>query len=100
MRLKYGGPMPLQDLYQAFIQDKLLLARHHIQHVRAAAVYFTPCDQQGRPVLIRDEFGNEIRSFECDSAYFSAADAYERALREPQSLESHPVLYPVTRLEF
>ena len=92
MKAKYGGPMSVDNFYQAIFQDRTWFAEHCITHVRNAALYFTPCDNNGDPVLIYDELGNQIDGFVSAGAYASAADAYERAAGGPKAVETRTLL--------
>ena len=91
MKGKYGGPMTIDEFYQALYQDRPFFESCRITHVRAASVFFTPCDEYGEPVLVIDELGNQIEGYVSAGAYRSAADAYEKAQqrREP---ETRPVI--------
>jgi hypothetical protein len=86
MKGKYGGPMPVEDFYQALYQDRAFFDRHGITHIRAAYLYFTPCDISGEPVTIRDSQGNPMDGYISAGGYHSAADAYDAATLEPTPL--------------
>ncbi len=86
MKGKYGGPMPVTDLFQALFQDKDFFERHGITHVRATYLYFTPCDENGQPVVIGDANGNPIDGYVSAGGYQSAADAYENSELEPKAV--------------
>lgn len=93
MKGKYGGPMSVDDFYQALYQDReTFFTRHGITHLRAVYLYFTPCDEYGQPVLVGDELGNPIEGYVSAGAYQSAADAYEKAASAPQPLETRPTV--------
>jgi hypothetical protein len=87
MKGKYGGPMPVDEFYQALYQDRAFFDRHAITHIRAVYVYFTPCDEYGEPVTIRDQQGNPMDGYVSAGGYRSAADAYDRSAKlEPVPL--------------
>ncbi len=90
MKGKYGGPMPLEDFYQALFQDKEFFERHNITHLRATYLYFTPCDQYGQPVIIRDAAGNPIDGYMSAGGYHCAADSYDTGALEPRSVVRSP----------
>ena len=92
MKAKYGGPMSVDDFYQALWQDRQFFTTHAITHVRAVYVYFTPCDEYGQPVTVCDPLGNIIEGFNSAGAYHCAADAYDRAAA--QDLTPKPVTRP------
>ena len=77
MKGKYGGPISVDNFYQAFYQDRDFFDRHGITHVCATFLYFTPCDAQGRPVVIQDQAGNPVDGYTSAGGYHSVADAYE-----------------------
>jgi hypothetical protein len=79
MKATYSGLMTVDDFYQAFFQDREFFRRHGITHIRKASLYFTPCDEQGRPVTICDQAGGAIDGYETAGCYHSLADAYEAA---------------------
>lgn len=89
MKAKYGGPMSVDDFYQALWQDRHFFDSHAITHVKAVFLYFTPCDKYGQPVTVCDQVGNLIEGFNSAGAYHAAADAYERAAA--QNLTPKPV---------
>ena len=77
--------MPVKDLFQALFQDReSFFEKHGITHVRATYLYFTPCDEDGQPVVIGDEQGNPIDGYLSAGGYQSAADAYEKPDLEPE----------------
>lgn len=80
MKGKYGGPMAVDDLFQALWQDREFFRKHGITHVRNTFLYFTPCDRRGNAVLIGDERGSPIDGYETSGGYHSAADDYDHAL--------------------
>ncbi|MDP2619199.1 MAG: hypothetical protein Q8P46_03335 [Hyphomicrobiales bacterium] len=93
MKGKYGGPMPVNEFYQALYEDKAgFFERLGITHVRAAYLYFTPCDESGEPVTIRDKSGRPMDGYVGAGGYRSAADAYDRASAAP--LEARPLFRP------
>lgn len=93
MKAKYGGPMSIDDLYQALFQDReVFFEQHHITHVRNAYLYFTPCDELGEVVLIIDQLGNEIDGYVSGGAYRSAADAYEKAASKADTPATRPIV--------
>jgi hypothetical protein len=91
MKGKYGGPISVDDLYQALYQDRCFFDSHRITHVRDAFLFFTPCDDFGQPVLIADELGNPIDGYVSGGAYHSAADAFDRA-HDRQHVETRPIV--------
>lgn len=93
MKGKYGGPMTVDDLFQALYQDRQFFERHGITHVKATYLYFTPCDEYGHTVVIGDGTGSPIDGYVSSGGYHSAADAYEKVSLEPASL-SRPVPRP------
>jgi len=87
MKGRYGGPMPVNDFYQAFFQDKAgFFERHGITHVRSAYVYFTPCNADGEKVTIHDQAGNPIDGYIGACGYRSAADSFDNAALEARPL--------------
>ena len=77
MKGKYGGPMDVEDLFQALYQDREFFSRYGITHVRAAYLYFTPCDEHGDAVTICDPGGNPIHGYVSSGRYRPAAEEYE-----------------------
>ena len=90
MKGKYGGPMSVDDLFQAFFQDRDWFYKRGITHVRATYLYFTPCNEHGQPVHIRDQNGNPIDGFISAGGYHCAADAYDLCRLEPQTQTASP----------
>ena len=85
MKAKYGGPMTVDDLYQAIWQDREFFRSHAITHVNGVFLYFTPCDQYGQPVTVRDQAsGDAVDGFMSAGAYHPAADAYDHGDLEPK----------------
>ena len=91
MKGKYGGPMSVDDLFQALFQDRNWFAERGITHVRATYLYFTPCNEQGEPVHVRDQNGKPLDGFISAGGYQCAADSYDLCRLEPQNLNSAPV---------
>lgn len=91
MKGKYGGPMTVDDLYQALYQDRDFFRRKGITHVRGVYLYFTPCDEYGEAVTIADQSGNRLDGYVSAGAYVSSADVYEARCIEPK---------PITRPRF
>lgn len=90
MKGKYGGPISIDDFYQALYQDREFFTRHNIQFLRATYLYFTPCDENGRPVVITDFRGNPIDGYASAGGYQSAAESYDNL--EAQELIRPPAL--------
>jgi hypothetical protein len=90
MKGKYGGPMSVDEFYQAMYQDRDFFDRHGITHVCATYLYFTPCDASGQPVVISDEAGNPIDGYMTAGGYRSAADAYESDTLTPSTVRRTP----------
>lgn len=86
MKGKYGGPMSVDDLYQAMLQDREFFRRHRIGHAKAIFLYFTPCDAAGNTVFIRDQCGSAIEGYQSAGVYQPAAAAYETGGIEPVTL--------------
>lgn len=91
MKGKYGGPISIEDFYQALYQDRDFFKRHGITHIRATYLYFTPCNAYGQPVFVSDKAGNPIDGFISAGGYHSAADAYDSGSLEPRSLSRAPL---------
>ena len=87
MKGKYGGPMTVDDLYQALWQDREFFRNHGINHVNAAYLYFTACNEYGEAVLVYDRFGNTIDGYVSSGGYRSAADEFDKQAQ----LEAKPV---------
>ncbi len=79
MKEIYSGLMSVDDFFQAFYQDREFFRQHGITHIRKASLYFTPCDEQGRPVMVCDRTGGAIDGYETAGCYHSLADLYEAA---------------------
>ncbi len=90
MKGKYGGPIAVDDFYQALYQDREFFKRHGITHIRNTYLYFTPCDENGIPVIIADAGGNPIDGYVSAGGYRSAADAYEQVKLTPATLSRPP----------
>lgn len=60
MKGKYDGPMHIDELFQRLYQDRQFLERYGIHHIRAAYLYFSPCDETGQPVIVGDKNGNPV----------------------------------------
>lgn len=86
MKGKYGGPMSVDDLFQALYQDREFFDRHGITHVRATYLYFTPCDEAGKTIIVGDTYGNPIDGYLSAGGYHSAADAYENRELQPRAV--------------
>lgn len=93
MKGKYGGPLPIEDLFQALWQDRQFFDRHGITHVKATYLYFTPCDETGQTVLVGDSRGEPIDGFVSSGGYRAAADSYERVDLEPRCIARAPKTY-------
>ncbi len=98
MKGNYGGPMPVDDLFQALFQDRDWFSRRGITHIRAAYLYFTPCDEQGQPVHITDQNGSPVDGYISAGGYHCAADNYDddTGTLEPQTLRSSPATKSTT----
>jgi hypothetical protein len=84
MKAKYGGPMTIDDLFQALWQDREFFQSHSITHVKSGFLYFTLCDIHGDPATVGDGADNIIDGFRSAGAYHSAADEYDAGTLEPQ----------------
>ena len=89
MKGKYGGPMTVDDLFQALYQDREFFRHHGITRLRGVYLYFTPCDEHGDPVIIADHAGNRLDGYISGGHYQSAAASYE-----PRCPEAKPVTRP------
>ena len=96
MKIKYLGPIDVDDYFQAFYQDKItIFAEHGIKHILSATHYFRPCDDLGQPLTITGSDGRPIEGCISAGAYFSAADQHDKACRiEPKVLTRPRVLRP------
>lgn len=90
MKGKYGGPMTVDDLFQALWQDREFFRKHGITNVRATYLYFTPCDESGEPVIIRDAAGAPIDGYMTAGGYHCAADAYDTGGLVPRTVCRQP----------
>jgi hypothetical protein len=59
----YGGPVPIDQLFQALWQDRDFFRRKHITHVKGVFLYFTPCDAAGNAVTVCDERGAPVQGY-------------------------------------
>jgi hypothetical protein len=91
MRGKYNGMMPVEDFFQSLYQDVAFFRKHNITHIKAACLYFTPCDEHGNTVVVRNESGQIIDGFMSSGAYQSAAQQFEAMELEPQSVTRTPL---------
>lgn len=89
MKGKYDGIWSIDDLFQAFFQDREFFRRHHITHVRAGNFYFTPCNAQGTPAIVHDEHGMRVDGYETAGRYHCAADALDLGRVEPITVFRH-----------
>jgi hypothetical protein len=87
MKGTYRDLMSVEEFFQALYQDRSFFAEHGITHIRSASLYFTPCDERGKPVTVRDVNGNTVEGYESAGCYHSAAEQYESA----GGLEPKPV---------
>ncbi|MCB0284378.1 MAG: hypothetical protein H6936_18145 [Burkholderiales bacterium] len=95
MKGKYGGAMHIVDeLFQRLYQDRQFSERYGIDHVRAAYLYLTPCDETGQPVIIGDKFGNPVDGYISSGGYDCAADTYDRLYLEPQPVGRRTIFSP------
>jgi hypothetical protein len=94
MKGKYGGPMTIDDLYQRFYQDRQFFEKHNIMHVRATYLYFTPCDENGKQVIIGDKNGNPIDGYKSSGGYDCAAATYDQVELEAQPIRRKTVFTP------
>ncbi|TJV92402.1 MAG: hypothetical protein E5X52_33545 [Mesorhizobium sp.] len=93
MKGTYRGLMTIDELFQALFQDKSFFAEHGITHVRSASLYFTPCDDRGNEVIVRDEGGVLVEGYETAGCYRSAAEKYDK----PGDLEPKTVRRPTRK---
>lgn len=91
MKGKYGGPLSVDDFYQALYQDREWYRQRGITHLRATFVYFTPCDEHGQQVIIKDQTGNPIDGFISAGGYHCVADSYDENNLVSRTV-SHPSL--------
>jgi hypothetical protein len=87
MRGKYNGMMPVEDFFQSVYQDIAFFKKHNITHIKSACLYFTPCDEHGNTVIVRNKAGQIVDGFMSAGAYPSAAQQYEEVELEPQCVE-------------
>lgn len=92
MKGKYPGLMPVEDLFQALFQDREFFAKHGIRYIRNTALYFTPCDENGNPVTVRNSQGDVIDGYVSAGAYHSAADHFEQCGLEPEPVTHKPTV--------
>jgi uncharacterized protein RhaS with RHS repeats len=78
------------DFYQALYQDRDFFERHGITHVRSTYLYFTPCDENGNPVVVGDANGNAVDGYVSAGGYHSAADAYDTGNLTPTTVRRPP----------
>jgi len=79
MKIKYIGPLFIDDLFQAIYQDrKEIFQKYGIERARAASLYFTPVDEFGEVMTIRDAKGNPMAECVSSGPYFSGAAEYDR----------------------
>lgn len=90
MKGKYGGPIAVNNLFQALYEDKVFFDEHGILYLKGVYLYFTPCDHIGQAVAIRDKWGRPIVGYASTGGYHSAAEAYER---EPARLSPIALLH-------
>lgn len=89
MKGTYRQLMSVEDLLQALFQDRAFFEEHGITHVRSVSLYFTPCDESGKAVKIRDQKGRTVEGYETAGCYHSAADSYgEEGRLEPRTVRS------------
>lgn len=79
MKGSYRGVMSIEDFFQALFQDRSFFEEHGITHIRSAGLYFTPCNESGKDVTIRDSGGRVVEGYETAGCYHSAADGYDSA---------------------
>lgn len=84
MKGKYGGPISIDDLFQALWQDRQFFRQHNITHVCDAVFFFTPCDLYGNPVVIRHH-GERIGGYISAGGYHCAASQYDDSRLEPET---------------
>ena len=93
MRGKYPGVMPVHDFFQAVYQDAAFFHKHNITHIKAAALYFTPCDEHGNTLVVANAVGQIIDGYMSAGSYACAAQFYDALQLEPR-----PVMNAVSTL--
>ena len=96
MKIKYLGPIDIDDLFQALYQDRnFIFGEHKIERVRSATLYFTPCNAAGEVVKITDARGRPIEGCISAGAYFSSAAEYDRRVSiDTKIIGKPPALTP------
>ena len=84
MEGQYYGPMSIDDFFQALFQDRQFFTAHGITRINNATLYFHPCDEHGRPVIVRNKRGRPIDGYTSPGAYHAAADFYDAQSLEPK----------------
>jgi len=90
MKGKYPGIMPVKEFFQALYQDSDFFKKHGIHYIRNTSLYFTPCDEHGEPLTVRNSNGDVIDGFKSSGAYKCAADFYENTDLEAKELLTKP----------
>ncbi len=75
MKGKYSGIQTVDDFYQALFQDIEFFRKHGITHIRDINLYFTPCDENGVELTVRNSGGGKIDGYRGSGAYKCAADS-------------------------
>ena len=77
MKGKYSGIQSVEDFLQALFQDHEFFRKHGITHIRDVNLYFTPCDENGTPLAVRNSNGDVIDGFRGSGAYKCVADTLD-----------------------
>lgn len=78
MKIKISGEMPLNGLMQAIFEVmKRIEEEHAIGFSRGATIYINPTDGNGRDVVLKDAFGEAVKSIQADGPYRSAAAEFK-----------------------
>lgn len=77
MKGTYRDLMSVDEFFQALFQDRDFFREHGITHIRSSSLYFTPCDETGKALTIRDSQGRTVDGYETAGCYHSAADSYQ-----------------------
>jgi hypothetical protein len=88
MRGKYPGVMPVKDFFQAVYQDAEFFTKHNITHIKAASLYFTPCDEHGNTLVVANPLGQIIDGYLSAGSYPCAAQFYDALQLEPRPVMS------------
>jgi hypothetical protein len=77
MKGKYGGPLSVDEFFQAIYQDRAFFEHYGITHMRGVFLYFTACDENGKAVTVSDGAGSLVDGYVSAGGYHSAAEQYE-----------------------